>query len=125
MWYRRRHYAQIRAARQPPLPPVSPTAADGLEQEPSAAALVAALTAALANVHTPAAEPALMDAAAAATYTAVSRKFLREASLAGEVSYVVLRGRGSGTRDLMRWARDDLDAWVARCRVRRRAPGRP
>jgi len=115
--YRWRHDAQIRAARQPPLPPVTLAEAAGLETEPTAAALVVALTAALANARPPAVEPALMDAAAAAAYTAVSRKFLREASLAGEVACVTLRGRGVGARDLLRWTREDLDAWVERSRV--------
>lgn len=68
-------------------------------------------------------EPSLMDVESAAAYMAVSRKFLREASLNGEVAYVELRGRGAGARDLMRWRREDLDDWAARCRVAANSAG--
>lgn len=61
--------------------------------------------------------PVLLDAAQAAAYLGVSRQFLRQASLAGEVAYVDLRGRGTGARNLMRWRIADLDAWIERCLV--------
>lgn len=59
----------------------------------------------------------LLDAAQAAAYLGVSRQFLRQASLAGEVAYVDLRGRGEGARNLMRWRRQDLEAWIERSLV--------
>lgn len=59
----------------------------------------------------------LLDAAQAAAYLGVSRQFLRQASLSGEVAYVDLRGRGTGARNLMRWRIADLDAWIERSLV--------